>query len=32
MGDRRKEDKAIAPFKIEVQEDFGGDILTIDTI
>jgi len=32
MGDKRREDKAIAPFTIEVQDDFGGDILTINTI
>jgi len=32
MWDKRREDKAIAPFTIEVQDDFGGDILTINTI
>ena len=32
MWDKRREDKAIAPFTIEVQEDFGWDILKINTI
>ncbi|MDQ7023809.1 MAG: ATP-binding cassette domain-containing protein [Candidatus Gracilibacteria bacterium] len=32
MGDKRREDKAIAPFTIEIQENIGGEILKIDTI
>jgi len=32
MWDKRKEDKAIAPFTIEIQEGIGWDILTIDTV
>ncbi len=32
MGDKRREDKAIKPFTIELQEDIGGDILTINTV
>jgi len=32
MGDKRREDKAIAPFTIELQEDVWGDLLTINTV
>ncbi len=32
MGDKRKEDKAIAPFTIEMQENIGGEILKINTV
>ncbi len=32
MWDKRKEDKAIKPFTIEIQEDIWGTILQIDTV